>query len=86
MTAKSVPISSSRSYSSRGIIAVARSSVFSAWRLQKAGWAMRQRCRSATDMPSASRVVCIAARNPSAALSPPTFRIRSLKTGSNSTQ
>src|SRR6266852_3437049 len=37
-------------------------------------------------MLSASCVVFIAARNPSAALSPPTFRMRSLKTGSNSTQ
>jgi hypothetical protein len=67
-------------------MAVARSRVFSAWRLQKAGWAMRRRRRSATDMLSASRVVCIAARNPSAARSPPTFRMRSAKTGSNSTQ
>src|SRR5439155_1242865 len=37
-------------------------------------------------MLSASCVVFIAALNPSAALSPPTFRMRSLKTGSNSTQ
>src|SRR6266850_5905725 len=47
---------------------------------------MRRRLRSATDMLSASRVVFMAARNPSAARSPPTLRIRSAKTGSNSTQ
>src|SRR5436190_5139889 len=67
-------------------MAVARSSVFSAWRLQNAGWAMRRRLRSAIDMLSASRVVFIAARKPSAARSPPTLRMRSAKTGSNSTQ
>src|SRR4051812_42127293 len=67
-------------------MAVARSSVFSAWRLQNAGWAMRRVFRSATDMLSASRGVFLPARNPSAARSPPTLRIRSAKTGSNSTQ
>src|SRR5947199_10574601 len=67
-------------------MAVARSSVFSAWRLQNAGCAMRRRRRSASDMPSASWVVFRAARNPSAARSSPTFRMRSAKTGSNSTQ
>ena len=67
-------------------MAVARSSVFSACRLQKAGWAMRRRRRSATDMLSASRVVSMAARKPSAARSPPTLRMRSAKIGSHSTQ
>jgi hypothetical protein len=67
-------------------MAVARSSVFDACRLQKAGWAIRRRRRSASDMPSASRVLCIAAKKPSAARSPPTLRICSPKTGSNSTQ
>ncbi len=67
-------------------MAVARSSVFSACRLQNAGWATRRRLRSESDALSASRVVCMAARKPSAASSPPTLRIRSAKTGSNSTQ
>src|SRR5437867_7842998 len=68
------------------MIAVARSSVFDAWRVQKPGWATRRRRRSLSDMLGASSVVCNAASHPLAALSPPTLRIRSEKTGSNSTQ
>ena len=48
MIAKSEPISSSRSYSRCGIIAVARSSVLPVWRVQKPGIATRRRLRSAT--------------------------------------
>jgi len=56
------------------------------WRVQKPGIETRRRRRSSTLSVRESRVTAIAARKPSAALSPPTLRICSAKTGSYSTQ
>src|SRR5215813_3949098 len=86
MTQKSRPRSSSRSYSSCGIIAVARSSVFLVGRNQKASWPIRRRRRSATDMLSEFGMRALAMSSASTAVSPPMRRNSWRMSGLNSAQ
>ena len=85
-TLKSMPRSSSRSYMSRGIIAVARSRTFSLGDDQKASWPTRLRPRSATDILSELGTREVAVARASTAASPPMRRNSSRITGPYSSQ
>src|SRR5437763_3295125 len=86
MIAKSRPISSRRSYNRRGNTAVAKSRVFFAGWAQNASWLIRRRRRSSTDIARTPRVPPPTAVQPRTALSPPTLRSCSVKTGPYSIQ
>src|SRR5437879_1570634 len=81
-----MPRSSSRSYMSRGSIAVARSRTFSHGEPQKASWATRRRRRSGSDIFSALGTRWLASAKASAAASPPMRRNSSRMTGAYSSQ
>src|SRR5581483_8432758 len=85
-TEKSMPRSGSRSWSSRGSIAVARSSTFSHGEDQNASWPIRRRARSATVIRSALGTRWLARASPSTAASPPILRNASRITGPYSSQ
>ena len=70
----------------RGIMAVARSSVFLVGRNQNASWPIRRRRRSATDMPSELGMRWLARARASTAVSPPMRRNSSRMSGANSAQ
>src|SRR4029453_9237951 len=70
MTQKSRPRSSRRSYRRRGIMAVARSSVFFVGRNQNASCPIRRRRRSATDMLSELGMRALAMSHAWTAVSP----------------
>ncbi len=71
---------------SRGIMAVARSSVFSHGEDQNASWPTRRRARSATVILSALGTRWLARARPSTAASPPMRRNSSRITGPYSSQ
>src|SRR6185312_2090931 len=81
-----MPRSGSRSWSSRGSMAVARSSTFSHGEDQNASWPTRRRPRSATVIVSALGTRWLARARPSAAASPPILRKASRMTGPYSSQ